>query len=117
MYWNRIAEPSSTRPAAHRNKVLMLGARNVYRKVTRKIYDFSPEQEQNLPVTSSDSRLTSTKPRRSWRRQGPEPRTDGRRATTRSCASWTDPVVAGLSTLGTAFNSPSLHHRLMNNPG
>jgi len=32
----------------HRNKVLMLDARNVYRKVTRKIYDFSPEQQQNL---------------------------------------------------------------------
>ncbi|MDY0223419.1 MAG: N-6 DNA methylase [Desulfobacterium sp.] len=32
----------------HRNKVLMIDARNVYRKVTRKIYDFSPEQEQNL---------------------------------------------------------------------
>jgi type I restriction enzyme M protein len=28
--------------------VLMLDARNVYRKVTRKIYDFSPEQMQNL---------------------------------------------------------------------
>jgi len=27
---------------------LMLDARNVYRKVTRKIYDFSPEQMQNL---------------------------------------------------------------------
>ena len=26
----------------------MLDARNIYRKVTRKIYDFSPEQEQNL---------------------------------------------------------------------
>lgn len=36
------------KPAAHRDKVLMLDARNVYRKVTRKIYDFSPEQEQNL---------------------------------------------------------------------
>ena len=32
----------------HRNKVLMLDVRNVYRKVTRKIYDFSPEQERNL---------------------------------------------------------------------
>jgi type I restriction enzyme M protein len=31
-----------------RGKVLMLDARNVYRKVTRKIYDFSPEQMQNL---------------------------------------------------------------------
>jgi type I restriction enzyme M protein len=36
------------KPEAHRDKVLMLDARNVYRKVTRKIYDFSPEQEQNL---------------------------------------------------------------------
>ena len=26
----------------------MIDARNVYRKVTRKIYDFSPEQLQNL---------------------------------------------------------------------
>ncbi|MDX9745007.1 MAG: N-6 DNA methylase [Syntrophales bacterium] len=32
----------------HRDKVLMIDARNIYRKVTRKIYDFSPEQEQNL---------------------------------------------------------------------
>lgn len=36
------------KPEEHRDKVLMLDARNVYRKVTRKIYDFSPEQEQNL---------------------------------------------------------------------
>jgi type I restriction enzyme M protein len=36
------------KPPAHRDKVLMLDARSVYRKVTRKIYDFSPEQEQNL---------------------------------------------------------------------
>ena len=33
---------------AHRDKVLMLDARNVFRKVTRKIYDFSPEQLKNL---------------------------------------------------------------------
>jgi len=33
---------------AHRDHVLMLDARNVYRKVTRKIYDFSPEQLANL---------------------------------------------------------------------
>ena len=32
----------------HRDTVLMIDARNVYRKVTRKIFDFSPEQEQNL---------------------------------------------------------------------
>jgi type I restriction enzyme M protein len=36
------------KPQAHRDKVLMVDARNVYRKVTRKIFDFSPEQEQNL---------------------------------------------------------------------
>ena len=33
---------------AHRDHVLMLDARSVYRKVTRKIYDFSPEQLANL---------------------------------------------------------------------
>ncbi|HUW44381.1 MAG TPA: N-6 DNA methylase [Dehalococcoidia bacterium] len=36
------------KPDVHRDKVLMLDARNVYRKVTRKIYDFSPEQLQNI---------------------------------------------------------------------
>jgi type I restriction enzyme M protein len=36
------------KPPVRRDKVLMLDARNVYRKVTRKIYDFSPEQMQNL---------------------------------------------------------------------
>lgn len=36
------------KPAEHRDKVLMLDARQIYTKVTRKIYDFSPEQEQNL---------------------------------------------------------------------
>ena len=36
------------KPAAHRDKVLMIDARNLYRKVTRKIYDFSHEQQQNL---------------------------------------------------------------------
>ncbi len=36
------------KPKEHCNKVLMIDARNVYRKVTRKIYDFSPEQQQNL---------------------------------------------------------------------
>jgi type I restriction enzyme M protein len=34
--------------AERKSKVLMLDARNVYRKVTRKIYDFSPEQMRNL---------------------------------------------------------------------
>ena len=36
------------KPAYLKDKVLMLDARSVYRKVTRKIYDFSPEQLQNL---------------------------------------------------------------------
>lgn len=49
-------DPESRAPSARgarygladRNHVLMLDARNVYRKVTRKIYDFSPEQLANL---------------------------------------------------------------------
>lgn len=36
------------KPKGREDKVLMLDARNVYTKVTRKIYDFSPEQLQNL---------------------------------------------------------------------
>ena len=36
------------KPKERRDQVLMIDARNVYRKVTRKIYDFSPEQLQNL---------------------------------------------------------------------
>ena len=36
------------KPDKYRDKVLMIDARNIYRKVTRKIYDFSPEQQQNL---------------------------------------------------------------------
>lgn len=32
----------------HADKVLMLDARQVFRKVTRKVFDFSPEQLQNL---------------------------------------------------------------------
>jgi len=36
------------KPDHLKDKILMLDARNVYRKVTRKIYDFSPEQLQNL---------------------------------------------------------------------
>src|SRR5690606_5662986 len=35
-------------PARGPDTVLMLDARNVYRKVTRKIFDFSPEQLANL---------------------------------------------------------------------
>jgi type I restriction enzyme M protein len=36
------------KPKALKDKVLMLDARNVYRKVSRRIYDFSPEQLNNL---------------------------------------------------------------------
>ena len=36
------------KPEERRDKVLMIDARNVYRQVTRKICDFSPEQQQNL---------------------------------------------------------------------
>ena len=40
--------PNRAKPEAHRNTVLMIDARAIYRKVTRKIYDFSSEQQQNL---------------------------------------------------------------------
>ena len=36
------------KPSQHKDKVLMVDARNVYTKVTRKIYHFTPEQLQNL---------------------------------------------------------------------
>jgi type I restriction enzyme M protein len=36
------------KPQERREQVLMIDARNLYRKVTRKIYDFSPEQLANL---------------------------------------------------------------------
>ena len=36
------------KPREHHDTVLMIDARTIYRKVTRKIYDFSPEQQQNL---------------------------------------------------------------------
>ena len=39
---------NKNKPEKHKDKVLMLDARNVFRQVTRKIYDFSPEQLKNL---------------------------------------------------------------------
>ena len=36
------------KPAERQGKVLMIDARSVHRKVTRKIYDFTPEQQKNL---------------------------------------------------------------------
>ena len=47
------------KPEEHRDKVLMIDARNVYRKVTRKIYDFSPEQEK---ISSPSSGFTAARP-------------------------------------------------------
>src|ERR1022692_1039959 len=37
-----------SKPAERRDQVLMIDARKIYRKVTRKIYDFTPEQISNL---------------------------------------------------------------------
>lgn len=36
------------RDEGRRDKVLMLDARNIYRKVSRAVYDFSPEQQKNI---------------------------------------------------------------------
>ncbi|MCB1130026.1 MAG: N-6 DNA methylase [Verrucomicrobiae bacterium] len=36
------------KPEDRKDQVLMLDARHVFRKVTRKIYDFTPEQQKNL---------------------------------------------------------------------
>ena len=36
------------KPATRRDQVLMIDARNIYRKVNRKIYDFTPEQLANI---------------------------------------------------------------------
>ena len=36
------------KPAAMRDKVLMIDARQIFNKVTRKIYDFTPEQQKNI---------------------------------------------------------------------
>ena len=39
---------NKNKPKEMRDKVLMLDARNIFRKVTRKVYDFSPEQLKNI---------------------------------------------------------------------
>jgi type I restriction enzyme M protein len=39
---------NKSKPLEFKDKVLMIDARNIFRKVTRKIYDFSPEQLQNI---------------------------------------------------------------------
>ena len=36
------------KPVDKRDKVLMIDARHIYRKLTRKIFDFTPEQQQNI---------------------------------------------------------------------
>ena len=50
------------KPAERRDQVLMLDARNIYRKVTRKIYDFSRSSSPTSPPSSgsiADSRSVS----------------------------------------------------------
>jgi type I restriction enzyme M protein len=39
---------NKSKPEDLKDRVLMIDARNIFRKVTRKIYDFSPEQLQNI---------------------------------------------------------------------
>ena len=39
---------NKSKPSELKDKVLMIDARNIFRKVTKKIYDFSPEQLQNI---------------------------------------------------------------------
>ena len=39
---------NKAKPREYKDKVLMIDARSIYRKVTRNIYDFSPEQQQNI---------------------------------------------------------------------
>ena len=39
---------NKAKPKEHHGKVLMIDARGIYQRVTRKIYDFSPEQLKNL---------------------------------------------------------------------
>ena len=43
-FFDRAKERDATR----RNQVLMIDVRNIYREVTRAIYDFSPEQQKNI---------------------------------------------------------------------
>ena len=39
---------NKAKPEELKDKILMLDARNIYSKVTRRIFDFSPEQQQNI---------------------------------------------------------------------
>jgi type I restriction-modification system DNA methylase subunit len=43
-----LGEGRFSAPLNRKGNILMIDARNIYRKVTRKIFDFSPEQQQNL---------------------------------------------------------------------
>jgi type I restriction enzyme M protein len=55
------------KPTERKDQVLMLDARQVYRKVTRKIYDFSPEHMQTSRPLSGSTGDSSTA---SWRWYG-----------------------------------------------
>jgi type I restriction enzyme M protein len=39
---------NKAKPKEYEDKVLLINCRNIYRKVTRRVYDFSPEQEKNI---------------------------------------------------------------------
>ena len=43
-----VLRPGKEKDAARRDHVLMLDARHIFRKVSRSIYDFSPEQQKNI---------------------------------------------------------------------
>ena len=43
-----LLDRAKERDEARRDQVLMLDARNIYRKVTRAVFDFSPEQQKNI---------------------------------------------------------------------
>ena len=43
-FFDGAKEPDDKR----RDEVLMPDARNIYRKVSRAVYDFNPEQQQNI---------------------------------------------------------------------
>ena len=68
------------RDAARRDQVLMLDARNIFRKVSRSVCDFSPEQQKNIAaivwlyrgqtraVCNLSSRISPTRSDWAWQR-------------------------------------------------
>jgi len=64
------------KPAERRDKVLMIDARNIYRKVTRKIYDFSPNTAKpyrhRLAVSRQSDRFIALV-QQHWNTRWPKP--------------------------------------------